>query len=204
MYFLPLTQRRPSTVANTPIEDDLGLFAGALVLQTDRPINDMESITRRTLASINPNLTVSKFQTFQQQIADRFSNDRMIARLTMLFGGLALLLATIGLYGVTAYGVARRTNEIGIRMALGAERSSVVAMILRGAAIQVLLGLAIGIPVALLSVRFIKSQLYEISGIGLPLIFLAVLTLAVAATIAGLIPARRAASIEPMQALRTE
>ncbi len=203
MYFYPLTQRRPSTL-DTPIEEDLALYAGAIVIQTDHPMNDMESLTRRTLAAINPNLTVSKFQTFSEQIADRFANDRMVARLTMLFGGLALLLATIGLYGVTAYGVVRRTNEIGIRMALGAERWNVVAMILRGAAAQLLLGLAIGVPVALLSVRFIKSQLYEISSAGVGVMVFAVATLVVAALVAGLIPARRAASIDPMQALRTE
>ena len=87
----------------------------------------------------------------------------MIARLTMLFGALALLLATIGLYGVTAYTVARRTREIGIRMALGADRGGVIAMVMRGALIQTALGLAIGIPMALLCVRFVKSQLYEIN-----------------------------------------
>jgi len=203
MYFMPMTQRRPSTLS-TPIEEDLALFASAIVIQTDRPMSDMESITRRTLSAINPNLTVVKFQTFQEQIADRFNNDRLVARLTMLFGALALLLATIGLYGVTAYGVVSRTNEIGIRMALGAERWNVVAMILRGAASQVLLGLAIGVPIALLSVRFIKAQLYEITGAGIGVMVFAIATLAVAALVAGLIPARRAASIEPMQALRTE
>ena len=82
----------------------------------------------------------------------------MLASLTMLFGGLALLLAMVGLYGITAYTVERRTSEIGIRMALGAERSRVVSMVLRGAMGQTLLGLAIGVPVALLSVRFVKSQ----------------------------------------------
>ena len=87
----------------------------------------------------------------------------MIARLTMLFGALALLLATVGLYGVTAYTVARRTAEIGIRMALGAERGSVIAMVMRGALHPDGLGLAIGIPVALVCVRFVKAQLYEIT-----------------------------------------
>jgi ABC-type antimicrobial peptide transport system permease subunit len=114
------------------------------------------------------------------------------------------LLATIGLYGVTAYTVVRRTSEIGIRMALGAERSGVIAMVMRGAMIQSLLGLALGIPVALLCARFIKAQLYEIATVDASVLTGAMVTLAVAACIAGLIPAQRAASIEPQQALRHE
>ena len=202
MYFLPMMQRAPSD--KDPIENDLSLYAGAIVLQTDRPMNDMESLTRRTLASINPNLTVVKFQTFDEQIADRFTEERMIARLTSLFGGLALLLATIGLYGVTSYTVARRTPEIGIRMALGAERAGVIAMVMRGAVIQTVLGLAIGIPVALFCVRFVKTQLYEITSANTSVMTVAILTLAVAACVAGIIPARRAASIDPARALRNE
>jgi macrolide transport system ATP-binding/permease protein len=147
---------------------------------------------------------VVKFQTFTEQIGDRFSEEKMIARLTMLFGGLALLLATIGLYGVTAYTVAGRTSEIGIRMALGAKRGGVVAMIMRGATIQTVLGLAIGVPVALMCVRFVKTQLYEITNADATVMAGAILTLAVAAGIAGLIPARRAASIDPAKALRME
>jgi ABC-type antimicrobial peptide transport system permease subunit len=145
-----------------------------------------------------------KFQTFDAQIADRFTDDRMIARLTMLFGGLALVLAAIGLYGVTAYTVARRTSEIGIRMALGAERSGVVAMVMRGAMMQTLLGLAIGVPAALVSVHFLKAQLYEITSADARVMAGAILTLALAACVAGMIPARRAASIDPMRALRVE
>jgi macrolide transport system ATP-binding/permease protein len=202
MYFLPMTQRAPST--KQPIEQDLGLYAGAIVIQTDRPMTDMEALARRTLAAINPNLSIVKFQTFTEQIADRFTEERLIARLTMLFGALALLLATIGLYGVTSYGVARRTSEIGIRMALGAERSSLIAMILRGAILQAAVGLAIGVPIAWLCVRFIKSQLYEITTASAGIMLFAIGTLAIAASIAGLIPARRAASIDPVQALRTE
>jgi ABC-type antimicrobial peptide transport system permease subunit len=117
---------------------------------------------------------------------------------------LALLLATIGLYGVTAYGVVRRIPEIGIRMALGAERGSVVAMVMRGAICQTAIGLLIGIPVALLCVRFVRSQLYETNNAGAGVMAFAITTLAVAACIAGIIPARRAASIDPVQALRTE
>jgi len=202
MYFVPMMQRPLS--AKEPIEKDEMLFAGAIVLETARPMNNMETLARTTLASINPNLTVVKFQTFDAQIADRFTDERMIARLTMLFGGLALLLATIGLYGVTAYTVERRTSEIGIRMALGAERGSVIAMVMRGAIIQTVLGLAIGIPVALFCVRFVKAQLYEITGADATMLASAILTLALAACVAGLIPARRAASVEPQVALRHE
>jgi macrolide transport system ATP-binding/permease protein len=202
MYFIPLMQRPAS--AKEPIDKDMSLYAGAIVLETARPINEMESLARRTLAGINPNLTVVKFQTFDEQIADRFNDDRMIARLTMMFGALALLLAAVGLYGVTAYTVALRTSEIGIRMALGAERRSVVAMIMRGAMIQTLLGLAIGVPVALVCVRFVKAQLYEITNADGTVMAGAIVTLAVAACVAGMIPARRAASIDPMRALRVE
>ena len=180
------------------------MYAGALVLSTERPVNDMEMLARKTLAAINPNLTVVKFQTFDQQIAERFTGERMIARLTQLFGALSLLLATVGLYGVTAYTVARRTSEIGIRMALGAARAAVVGMVLRGAMTQTALGLAIGLPVALLSVRFVKAQLYEVTGIDAGVFLAAVIPLALAASLAGLIPAKRAASTNPAQALRTE
>jgi macrolide transport system ATP-binding/permease protein len=202
MYFVPMMQRPFGT--KEPIEQDESLYAGAIVVETARPMNQMENLAARTLAAINPNLTVVKFQTFDAQIADRFSEDRMIARLTMLFGGLALLLATIGLYGVTAFTVVRRTSEIGIRMALGAERGSVVAMVLRGAMAQAAIGLAIGIPIALLCVRIVKSQLYQIGGADPTVMGGAVVTLTVAACVAGLIPARRAASTDPVQALRTE
>jgi len=164
----------------------------------------MEKLTRTTLAAINPNLTVAKFQTFNQQIADSFSDERLIARLTTLFGALALLLAAIGLYGVTAYSVARRTPEIGIRMAVGARRGNVISMVIRGAIIQIVLGLAIGIPIALVCVRFVKSQLYEITSADPTIVIGATAILAAAACIAGSIPAWRVASIDPVRVLRHE
>jgi len=206
MYFVPMMQRplRMRDSIKDPIEEDTSLYAGAIVLQSDRPMSDMEQLAQRTLAGINPNLTVVKFQSFAAQIADRFNEDRMIARLTTLFGALALLLATIGLYGVTAYTVVRRTAEIGIRMALGADRGGVIAMVMRGAVSQTGLGLAIGIPVALLCVRFVKTQLFDITSADARVMTVAIMTLAAAACVAGLIPARRAASIDPVQALRTE
>jgi predicted permease len=202
MYFVPLPQRRLNT--KEPIENDGMMYAGAVVLKTAWPVNDMETLTRQTLASINPNLAVGKFQTFTQQISDQFVHDRLIARLSTLFGALALLLATVGIYGVTAYTVARRSSEIGIRMALGAQRSRVIAMVMRGAMVQTVLGLAIGLTAALLCVRFIEAQLYEVKGMDAGVLAGSILTLALAAAIAGLIPARRAASIDPVRALRTE
>jgi len=205
MYFLPLTQRAGNGVdPEDTIDKDLSMFAGALIVQTSHPVPGMEKLVSDTLASINPNLSVVKFQTFQQQIDDRFTQERLIARLTSLFGLLALLLAAIGLYGVTSYTVVRRTPEIGIRMALGAARSRVIATIMRGAMLQTIVGLAIGIPVAVFCVRYVKSQLFEITSVNVPVMTIAIGVLVLAAAVAGIIPARRAASIDPVRALRIE
>ena len=202
MYFVPAMQRGASNT--TPIEKDESLYASAIVVQTSRPMDDMESIARNTLSGINPNLSVVRFQTFADQIAGQFAEERMVSRLTMLFGVLALLLAAIGLYGVTAYGVVRRTPEIGIRMALGARRAEVVGMVMRGALLQTLLGLAIGAPIALLCVRYVKAELYEITNADAKVMVGAIVALAAAALFAGMIPARRAATIDPAKALRME
>jgi macrolide transport system ATP-binding/permease protein len=201
MYFLPLTQ--PAGLP-APGDPDGTVYAGAIVIETAHSVPRMEKLVGDTLASINPNLTILKFQTFRQQIDDRFTQERLISRLTSLFGLLALLLAAIGLYGVTAYTVVRRTPEIGIRMALGAERSRVIGMVMRGAMLQTVAGLAIGIPVAIFCVRYVKSQLYEITSVNVPVMAVAIGMLTLAAAIAGVIPARRAASIDPVRALRIE
>lgn len=202
MFFIPTMQRPAGT--RQPIEEDDSLFAGAIVLATDRPVAGMESLAQSTLASINPNLTVVRFQTFSDQIAACFNQDRLLSRLTLLFGALALLLAAIGLYGVTAYSVVRRGPEIGIRMALGADRSRVILMVMRGASLQTTVGLLMGIPVALLCVRFVRSQLYEIATVDLNVMAISIAVLAFAAFLAAIIPARRAASVNPVSALRMD
>jgi predicted permease len=205
MYFLSLSQ--PAGNFADPdyrLDKDQSMYAGAIVIQTSHPIPGFEKIVGDALASINPNLTIVKFQTFQQQIDDRFISERLIARLTSLFGMLALLLAAIGLYGVTAYTVVRRTPEIGIRMALGAQRGRVIGMVMRGAMLQALIGLAIGVPIAIFCVRYVKSQLFEITSVNPTVMAGAIGVLALAACIAGIIPARRAASINPVKALRVE
>ena len=205
MYFLPMTQ--PSGSASAPdyhLEKDQSMYAGAIVIQTAHPIPGFEKIVGDALASINPNLTIVKFQTFRQQIDDRFIEERLIARLTSLFGLLALLLAAIGLYGVTAFTVVRRTPEIGIRMALGATRARVIGTVMRPAMLQAFAGLAVGIPVAIFCVRYVKSQLYDITTVNVPVMAISIAVLALAATVAGLIPAQRAASTDPVKALRVE
>jgi macrolide transport system ATP-binding/permease protein len=201
MYFLPLTQ--PAGIP-TPGNPDGSVYAGAIVIETARSLPGFEKLVGDTLASINPNLTILKFQTFRQQIDNRFTQERLISRLTSLFGLLALLLAAIGLYGVTAYTVVRRTPEIGVRMALGAARSRVIGMVMRGAMLQTVAGLAIGIPLAIFCVRYVKSQLYEITSVNAAVMAVAIGVLTLAAAIAGIIPALRAASIDPVRALRIE
>jgi predicted permease len=202
MYFMAFPQRAKSQ--KEPIEQDEMMYASAIVLKTDRPVPQMEELTRKTLQEINPNLSVKTFQTFDEQIAGMFTGDRMLQRLTMLFGGLALLLATLGMYGVTAYGVARRTAEIGIRMALGARRAGVTLMVMRGALLQAAVGLCIGVPVAMVCVRFVVAQLYDVTRVDVGVLAESVVALVVAAALAGFIPAQRAASIEPARALRAE
>jgi macrolide transport system ATP-binding/permease protein len=202
MFFVPLMQRPAST--RLPIEKDGMLYVSGIVLQTARPVSGMAAIARRTLASINPDISVVKFQTFQAQIDDRFSEPRLLSRLVTMFGALALLLATVGLHGVTAYTVARRTRDIGIRMALGAPRAGVLSAIVRGALAQTALGLAIGTPVAFACVRFVTSQLYDMDRVTPAALGVAVAALLVTALVAALIPGRRAASIDPARALRID
>src|ERR1700709_1167607 len=128
----------------------------------------------------------------------------MVARLTGAFGILALLLASVGLYGVTAYSVAQRVPEIGLRMALGSDRKGVMLMVLKGAMMQALLGLAIGIPAALIAGHYLQSQLFGIKGHDAVTLLMSCGALALAAFIASAVPARRASAIEPMRALRAE
>ena len=180
------------------------MFMDAMILSFDHAPTNVDEIVRRTLAQIDPNLTVMDLRSMDSQVAGNFTQERVVARLTSLFGVLALILASVGLYGVTSYFVARRSSEIGIRMALGATRPSVIAMVLRSAMVQIVLGLALGIPAALLAGHLMASQLYGVNQFDPLALTGATLVLALCSAFAGFIPARRAASIEPMKALRTE
>ena len=190
------------------------MFIDSILVNFNRPQQDADALIRNTLAGIDPNLTVMDLHTLDEQVAGNFNEDRLVAQLTSLFGILSLILASVGLYGVMSYFVARRTSEIGIRMALGATRTSVVSMVMRGALAQVFIGLALGIPAALIAGHLMATQtdtsvnayslLYKVSGYDPLALAGATLLLALCAVAASFIPARRASSIEPMQALRTE
>jgi ABC-type antimicrobial peptide transport system permease subunit len=159
---------------------------------------------RQAIAQVDPRITVLKVQSFNEQVALNFNQERLIARLTELFGALALILACLGLYGLTAYSVARRTNEIGIRMALGADRGNVLGLVLRSALFQVGLGLAIGIPAALGGGYLLASQLYRVKSYDPLILGVAAVILAGSAILAASIPARRASRVDPIIALRHE
>jgi len=179
-------------------------YVGDIELRMGGETHNLDSLVRRTLADIDPDLAVLDIMSLDEQVARNFNEDRLVARLTALFGLLALIVACVGLYGVTAYNVARRTNEIGIRMALGARRTSVLSMVLRGALLQVGLGLALGIPAALAGCRLLSSLLYGVKSYDPTILGLAVATLAACTLLAGIIPARRATKVDPMVALRCE
>jgi ABC-type antimicrobial peptide transport system permease subunit len=205
MYFRPLTQELSGTTQpNDIMAEGRSLYINSITLLFKRPPENVDAMVRRTLADIDPNLTVIDLRSLEDQIGEHLGQERLIARLTILFGVLALVLAAVGLYGITSYSVAQRTSEIGLRMALGADRSQVLRLVLRGAFAQVALGLAIGIPIVLLAGRLVADQLFEVRPYDPLSLAIAVVVLSIAAALAGAIPARRAASIEPMEALRTE
>ncbi|MGH9718893.1 MAG: ABC transporter permease [Bryobacteraceae bacterium] len=158
---------------------------------------------RRVLESLGRHF-VLRAETLDQRSAMFLTTDRMIAMLSSFFGGLALLLASVGLYGLMSYAVARRTSELGVRMALGAQPASVFALILKDVMSLVLAGVAVGIPAALASSRLISSMIYGVAGDDLLTILLSSFMLLVVAALAGYLPARRASRIDPMTALRSE
>ena len=179
-------------------------YLNAVALETAGNVPGLELQVRQALAQVNPDLAVIDFVSFAEQVENNFSQQQMIAKLTSLFGLLALALASVGLYGVTAYSVERRTSEIGIRMALGADRLNVLKLVLRGAFLQVGIGLAIGIPATILGGRAMAEQLFGVKPYDPNILLVTTAVLTFAAFTAAVLPARRAASIEPIHALRTE
>jgi predicted permease len=204
MFYVPLAQSvtYPNEVVQRVELESHPI--GAMMLVTNIAPGTLERLLTRVLAAIDPNLTIASVRTMQQQVDLTFDQDRAVASLAGLFGIVALLLAAVGLYGVTAYTVAQRTSEIGIRMALGADQRKVVRLVMSGAFRRVLVGLALGLPLVIGAGRLISSQLYGVSFWDPLALVIAASSLGVCAFLAALIPATRAASISPMNALRTE
>jgi hypothetical protein len=196
-YFLPETQTTRFTPASNNAGEARSHFLHDIVVLMHPGARLSAEQVRRTLAGVDPNLPMMGMQSLRDQVARNFSQQRLVAQLTSLFGILALVLASIGLYGVTAYNVGSRTNEIGLRMALGASRRHVLMLVLRGALLLIAVGLLLGVPLALAAARFLDQHD--------PMILAtAILTLGISGLVAALIPAFRATSIAPVEALRAE
>jgi predicted permease len=204
MFFVPMAQ-------NVDYKDDLmetiehgTHFARGIMLVTNTAPGTLEPLLTRALAEVDPDLTIVSVRTIEDQIALTFDGARAVASLAGLFAAVALMLAALGMYGVTAYSVARRTPEIGVRIALGADRTKVVGMVLRGASKRVLLGLLAGIPLAIGGGRLMSAELYGVSSWDPAALSVAAIALIVCTFVAAFIPANRAAAISPANALRAE
>jgi predicted permease len=203
-FFLPEAQH--DFVPNTEATDsDPGShFLHDIVIVSQPGAQVSAAQIRQAMASVDPNLPIISVRTLREQVAGQFRQQRLIARLTSFFGILSLVLASIGLYGITAYNAGRRAGEIGVRLALGSTRMQAAALVLRGAFALVAVGLLVGFPLALAAGRFLGSQLYGLNPYDPVVILAAVLTLGFSALLASLIPAVRASLISPSQALRAE
>jgi len=188
-----------------PFRQDLGhLYSMCVTVRTERESPALTARIRDELRSLDRNLPILGIESMERQLDQSLAQERLIATLSAFFGALALLLASIGLYGVMSYTVAQRTNEIGIRLALGATRAGVLGMILRESILLVTLGIVIGVPASLAATRLISAMLFGVSASD-PSTVTAAAALMIAVTLlAGYLPARRASSVDPMLALRYE
>ena len=196
-FLQPASSKGPGTL-------DRSHYPQAIEIQTAGAVPGLDAGLRQALAAVDPRIAVRDVRSMEAQLDGAFSLERLIARLTIAFGGTALLLACLGLYGVTTAAVSSRTREIGVRMAIGASRGHVLRQVLKTALMQVAVGLAIGVPLALAAGTLLQSRLFGVSGRDPLAIATGILTLVIAAVAAALIPARRAATLDPIRALRTE
>ncbi|HTS09335.1 MAG TPA: ABC transporter permease [Candidatus Eisenbacteria bacterium] len=204
MFFVPLEQSvhyRDALMERGEIHSH---FVRTIQLLVRGHALNLEPQLRKALADIDPNLTIITVQSMNEQVASNFDQQRMVAQLAGTFGLIAMLLAAIGLYGLTAYTVTCRTSEIGVRMAVGADRLNIVRLVLRGAFLLVAIGLLIGIPLAMGAGRLMAAQLFEIRSWDPRVFGFSILALGACSAAASILPARRAASTDPMKALRTD
>jgi predicted permease len=204
MFYVPLAQTVPYQHPLMASIETQSHFIGGIMLVTDMAPGALEPVLTRALAELDPNLTVVRVRTLQEQVELSFDQERAVAGLAGLFGAVALLLAGVGLYGVTAYTVTRRTGEIGIRMAIGAGPASVVGLVVGTAFRRVAIGLLLGLPLAVGAGRLISTQLYGVSYWDPPALLLAFASLTACGLVAAVIPASRAAAVSPTVALRSE
>jgi ABC-type antimicrobial peptide transport system permease subunit len=153
---------------------------------------------------MNPDLAIESLQSVDSLIDDELDGQIFVARLSGFFAGLALVLACVGLYGITAYSVAVRTRELGVRMALGAKPSDVLTLVLRDALVVVAIGIAIGVPAAIGGSRLLRSMLFEVTSYDLRSLSLSLVALMLVGFLASYVPARRASKVDPMVSLRYE
>jgi len=204
MVFGALSQSIPYTDSALKENEKWSHFINGAQLWMDGDMGRLEPQIRKVFAEVDPNLAIINIHPLRHQIDVHYDQQRTVAELSTLFGGLAILLASIGLYGVMAYAVARRTVEIGVRMAVGATRIHVVLLILRSAFAQVMTGLILGLTLSFVAGRMLHSSLYEVGEMDLAALGIATAVLLLSALIASLIPAQRAASVEPVTALRAD
>jgi predicted permease len=210
MIFLPIMQTVTYTDESQMSVQARSMLAGTIVLHATAGAGEVEPALKRAVAEADPDITVVRVLALADQVQFNFRVSRLMASLTAAYGVLALALASLGLYGVTAYSVARRTREIGVRMALGADRARVVRDVLRGALAQTAIGLFVGLPLALWAVPAalgaagsFGSQLYGVSPRDPVVLGLAAISLLASAGLAAALPARRAAGVDPTKALRS-
>jgi predicted permease len=204
MFFVPLAQTLNYPNEMMKLLELRSHFIQGIMLVTDLPPGRLEPIIAKKLTEVDPNLTFNSVRTLQQQVELSFDQERAVATLAGFFGIVALLLATVGLYGLTAYTVAQKTNEIGIRMAIGASRAAVVRLVLKEAFARVLIGLALGLPLAVVAGKLLSAQLYQVTSWDPLALGVATAALCICSFVAAVIPARRAAGISPINALRTD
>ena len=158
----------------------------------------------QAVAAVDPGMPIVSIRTLREQVSNEFAQQRLISRLTSFFGALSLLLASIGIYGVTVYDAGRRFNEIGVRMAVGATRGHIVRLVLRGTFGLILFGLFMGLPLTVAMGKFLGNQLYGINPYNPAVTLTAVLVLGFFALVASVVPAFRASRMSPLDALRAE
>jgi len=214
MTYVPLVQIEPFNPIDpnasktggpaAPLEENQDRYAAVILLRTTGDPAKMTVALRAAVAAVDPNLPVEHVETITEQVSKMMTHDEMISSLTMIFSLLALLLAGIGLYGVMSYSVVRRTSEIGIRIALGAQSKGVLWMVLRESLWLLGIGLALGLPLSLVGLRYVQALLYGLSASDPLTVVVAVLIIAAVTVLAAWLPARRATRVDPLVALRCD